>query len=95
MEAQVQHPYEPFERRLAGVEVGIARLEGRVDQGFTDMRDRFSSIDGRFDSIDRRFDGVERRFDTLEQNMDRHFFWILSLVIVSILLPVAARLTGH
>jgi len=27
--------------------------------------------------------------------MDREFFWILGLLIISILVPIAFRLTGH
>lgn len=77
----MQHPYEPFDQRLASVEVGTARLEGRVDQGFADMRDRFNSI--------------ERRFDSLDQKIDRYFLWMLGLLVVSILLPMASRFTGR
>ncbi|HEV2439676.1 MAG TPA: hypothetical protein VGX97_06415 [bacterium] len=112
----MQHPYEPFDQRFAGIEAGVARLEGRVEQGFADMRDRFGSIDQRFGSIDQRlssidqrlssidqrfssidgcFDSVDRRFESLEQKMDRHFFWILGLLLISVLLPVAAHFSGH
>lgn len=76
----------------------LAHLEGAFDQ----ISDRLNSIDMRFEAVDRRFEGVERRLDdlgrrvdgfrdTLVARMDRQFFWLMGVLIVSIILPLADR----
>jgi tetrahydromethanopterin S-methyltransferase subunit G len=66
----------------------MAHLEGAFEQ-----------VSKRLDSIDRRLDGVEQRMDkrftSLEGKIDRQFFWLLGLLIVSIILPIADRFRTH
>jgi tetrahydromethanopterin S-methyltransferase subunit G len=59
----VQHPYEP----LISLEGKVAHLDGRVDQGFTDMRDRFNSIDQPVDGLEQRLD---TKFSEFAQRLD-------------------------
>jgi tetrahydromethanopterin S-methyltransferase subunit G len=69
----------------------LARLEGAFDQ----ISDRLNSIDRRFDGVERRLDDLTRRIDDvrtgLTSRMDRHFMWLMGVMIVSILLPVVER----
>lgn len=63
----------------------MARLEGAYEH----ISERLDGIDHRLDGIDRRLDGG---FARLEQKVDRQFFWLLGLIIVSILLPLSGRI---
>ncbi len=66
------------------LEIRMAHLEGTYEQ-----------IDKRLASIDARMSSLEQRLTSLEQKSDRQFFWILGLVLVSILLPMASHFTGR
>ena len=67
------------------LDIRMARLEGAYEQ-----------ISKRLDGIDHRLDGIDRRLDSafarLEQKVDWQFFWLLGLIIVSILLPLSGRI---
>ena len=76
--AHLEGAYEQIDRRLGAVEGGMAALDRRVDEGFTQVRAEIQSVRGE-----------------LLGRMDREFFWILGLLIISILVPIAFRLTGH
>ncbi len=60
---------------------------------------RIAHLEGAYEQIDRRLGSLERKVDEMRSEllarMDRQFFWILGLLLVSILLPIAVRLTGH
>ena len=56
---------------------------------------RFARLEGAYEQIDKRLGSIENRMASLEQKLDRHFLWILGLLIVSILLPFASRVIGH
>lgn len=53
------------------VDVGTARLEGRIDTESARNDERFKRVDERFDDVDRRFDDVDRRFDDVDRRFDR------------------------
>jgi hypothetical protein len=69
------------------LEVRIARLEGAYEQ----MDKRLATIE--VDIRELRGDVQAVRTELLSR-MDRQFFWIIGLLIVSILLPIALRFTG-
>jgi len=56
---------------------------------------RIAHLEGAYEQIDKRLGSIEGRMASLEQKLDRHFLWILGLLIVSILLPIATRTLGH
>jgi tetrahydromethanopterin S-methyltransferase subunit G len=62
----------------------IAHLEGAYEQ-----------IDKRLDSMEHRMDSIDYRLTSLDQKLDRYFLWMLGLLVVSILLPMASRFAGH
>ncbi len=84
------------------VEVGLARLEGSyaqvserlgaIEQRLTGMEAR---TDQRFDSLEAkledRFARGEARMDRLEGKVDRQFPWVVGLVVIALLIPIALR----
>ena len=56
---------------------------------------RIAHLEGAYEQIDKRLGSIEGRMASLEQKLDRRFLWILGLLIVSILLPIATRALGH
>jgi len=66
------------------LEIRMAHLEGAYEQS-----------DKRLGSIDGRMGSLEQRLTVFEQKSDRQFFWLLGLLLVSILLPMASHFTGR
>jgi len=56
---------------------------------------RMAHLEGAYEQIDKRLGSIENRMASLEQKLDRQFLWILGLLIVSILLPIASRGVAH
>jgi hypothetical protein len=56
---------------------------------------RIAHLEGGFAQIDKRLGSIESRMASLEQKLERHFLWILGLLIISIFLPIASRVVGH
>jgi len=56
---------------------------------------RIAHLEGAYEQIDKRLGSIENRMASLEQKLDRQFLWILGLLIVSILLPIASRGVAH
>jgi hypothetical protein len=77
------------------LDVRMAHLEGAYEQ----VSQRLDGMDRRLDGIDRRLDSMEQRFDkrfvSLEQKIDRHFLWVVGLIVVSIVLPLARGFVAH
>jgi hypothetical protein len=77
------------------LDVRIAHLEGAYEQ----IDRRLGAVEGRIAALDRKIDDVRTEIQgvrgELLGRMDRQFFWILGLLIISILVPIALRLTGH
>jgi hypothetical protein len=76
----------------------MAHLEGAYEQ----ISARLGSVDGRLGRVEDRLgrleDKLDARVDTFRDEllarMDRQFYWILTLVVVSILLPLLLRSVG-
>ena len=80
------------------LDVRIVHLERAYEQ--TDRR--LGAVEGRIAARRkgrRRFAHVRTEIQSVRGEllgrMDRQFFWILGLLIISILVPIALRLTGH
>jgi len=69
---------------MNALEVRIARLEGAYEQ-----------IDKRLGSIGNDIRDLRTEIQALIVRMDRQFFWVLGLLVVSIILPIALRLGGR
>ena len=87
--AHLEGAYEQIDRRLGAVEGRIAALDRKVDGGFAGL-DR--KVDDGLAHVRTEIQSVRGE---LLGRMDRQFFWILGLLIISILVPIALRLTGH
>jgi hypothetical protein len=70
------------------LDVRIAHLEGAYEQ----IDKRLESVDGQLRDL--RSDVRSLRTE-LVARMDRQFFWILGLLIISILSPLAGRVVGR
>ena len=51
----------------------LARLEERVDQGFSAMEARFEQIDKRFEQVDKRFEMLIHEMDKRFEQVDKRF----------------------
>ena len=67
---------------------------------------RIAHLEGAYEQIDRRLGAIEGDVRELRNSiaslrsellarMDHQFFWVLGLLIASILIPIALRLFGH
>jgi hypothetical protein len=77
------------------LEIRMAHLEGayeQVSQRLNGIESRLTGfeqrVEQRFTQLDESFD---RRFDALSEKIDQRSLWLMGLVLVSILLPVAMR----
>jgi len=70
------------------LEVRIARLEGAYEQ----IDKRLGSIES--DIRDLRTE-IHMLAERLITRMDHQFFWVLGLLVVSIILPIALRFGGR
>lgn len=79
--AHLEGAYEQIDKRLGTIETDVRALRTDLVSRTDDLASR---IDGRTNSLRGELIG----------RMDRQFLWILGLLIVSILLPIA-RSVGH
>lgn len=81
---------------MSPMEIRMAHLEGAYEQ----INVRLGGIEARLgrleDKLDDRIEGVRGEISGLRSEliarMDRQFYWILSLIVVSILVPLFLRL---
>lgn len=73
----------------AYVEQALARLEVRLQERFAGS---FAAIEQRFSAVDQRFDTLEQRIAVVEAKVDRHFRFIVGLIMVSWLSTMSAVL---
>jgi tetrahydromethanopterin S-methyltransferase subunit G len=91
--AHLEGAYEQINARLGGIEARLGRLEDRVGSLESRVEERFSRLEARLDG---KVGRLEERGDftrtELLSRMDRQFYWILTLVVISILVPIFLRL---
>lgn len=79
----------PLEIRMAHIEGAFEQINARlgaIEQRLGRLEDRFTRFD---DKLDARIDSLRSE---LLVRMDRQFYWILSLVVLAILVPIFLRL---
>jgi tetrahydromethanopterin S-methyltransferase subunit G len=80
------------------LEVRIARLEG----GYEQINERLGTIEGRLGQLEQRLDrvaseirggiaGLGREIGDLRKQMNTQFYWVVGLILVSILIPLMQR----
>jgi|GEM_PF-2432134 len=69
------------------IEARLANLERSSEL----INTRLGSIELRLNGLDARMDRLDARMDRLDDKMDRQFYWLLGLLVISILLPMAMR----
>ena len=70
------------------MEVRMAHLEGAYEQ----ISDRLNGVEHR---MERGFAAIDQRFIAIEQKIDKHFLWLVGLILVSIILPMVGRYAPH
>ena len=78
------------------LEIRMARIEGAFEQ----INARLGAIEERLGRLEDRFtrfdDKLDARIDSLRSEllirMDRQFYWMLSLIVLAILVPIFLRL---
>lgn len=77
------------------IEMRLARLEGSYEQVSARLG-AIESLIGQMDTrIDQRISGLDTRIDQrisrLEEKVDGQFHWVVGLVLIAILVPIALR----
>lgn len=52
-------------------------------------------VEGAYEQVSKRLDGIDRCLGSLEGKIDRQFLWVVGLLVVSIILPIADRFVAH
>ncbi len=77
------------------VDVRLARLEGsyaQVSERLGAIEQRLSGLDARMEQRFARLEAkIEERFARGDARMDRQFSWVVGLIVLSLLIPVALR----
>lgn len=70
------------------VEIRLARLEGVYQQ----VNERLRSIEERLENgLESLRQDLGQRISRLEEKVDRQFYWVVGLILVSMVLPIALR----
>lgn len=84
--AHLKGAYEQITARLSGIETRLGRLEDKLDDTSGGLR---GEIAGLRSELRGELTGLRSE---LIARMDRQTYWILSLIVVSILIPLFLRL---
>ena len=52
---------------------------------------RLARLEGSYAQVSERLSGIEQRLGWLEDKIDRQFSWVVGLIVISILIPIALR----
>ena len=66
----------------------IDRLEVKLDEKIDRLDVKLS---GRMDNLDGRIDKLDGRIDKLESKMDSNFKWVMGVLVITILVPIALQ----
>jgi len=83
--AHLEGAYEQINHRLGTVEQRLSNVENKIDE-FRTYFDK--KLDDRVDDLR---DLMERRF----AQVDQKFLWVIGLIVVSILIPIAERFVAR
>ena len=79
--ARLEGSYAQVSERLGAIEQRLAGLESRLEQ-------RFASLEAKLEG---KFARSDARMDRLEGKIDRQFTWVVGLIVISLLIPIALR----
>lgn len=65
----------------------IAELRGDMNGRFTDVNARFTEFR---EDMNRRFDDVNRRLAALDAKVDRHFVWLMGMMVTGFITIIGA-----
>ena len=86
MMAHLEGAYEQITERLGAIEVRLGRLEDKLDESIGGVRGELTGLGS---GLRGELTGLRSE---LIGRMDRQFYWIRSLIVVSILVPLFLRL---
>ena len=66
----------------------IDKLEVKLDEKIDRLDVKLS---GRMDNLDGRIDKLDGRIDKLESKMDSNFKWVMGVLVITILVPIALQ----
>ncbi len=104
--ARLEGAYEQIDRRLGFLEVGIRDLRGEIATEFGSVRGEFGSVRGEimgqigsvrgemtggFGSVRQEIGGVREEIRDLRRDVRQQFYWVIGLIVVTILVPIALR----
>lgn len=82
--ARLEGAYEQITERLGIIEQRL----GRVEEDISSLRkELYQGLGGMHQGLD----GLRR---DLTQRMDRQFFWVMTVLLVSLILPIILRFVG-
>jgi chaperonin cofactor prefoldin len=94
-ETEVLRRFDKVDARFDKVDVRFDKVDARFDK----IDARFEKVDVRFEkleeSIDARFEKAEKntdaKLDKLNDKIDSHFKWMITLLVGTILVPIALQ----
>ena len=80
---------DTYAMSTADLRSAVTEFRGDVNRRFAEIQEqmnrRFEHVDFRFEGVDRRFVDLlahmHQRFDAVDQKMDRHFTWLVGIVV--------------
>jgi CII-binding regulator of phage lambda lysogenization HflD len=66
-----------------------------LDARIGNLETQMARLDGTYEQINHRLTSIEAHFERFERKIDRQFLWIVGLIVVSIILPLATRVLTH
>jgi len=91
--AHLEGAYEQVTARLGSIEERIGSLDVKLENRLGRVEDKLGRLDDRVGRLD---DKIDIRIDSLRAElllrMDRQFYWMLSLIVLAILVPIFLRL---
>ena len=67
------------------------KLDEKIDRLDVKLSGRMDNLDGRIDKLDGRIDKLDGRIDKLESKMDSNFKWVMGVLVITILVPIALQ----
>lgn len=82
--ARLEGASEQIDRRLGALEAGIRDLRG-------EMVGEFGSVRGEFGTVRQEFGTVRQEIRDLRGEVRQQFYWVIGLIVVTLLVPIALR----
>ncbi len=93
--ARLEGAYEQVDKRLGSIESGLRDLRAEMVGEFANVRGELTGVRGEFASlrqeIDTKTGGLRQEIEDLRGDMRQQFYWVIGLLVVSYLVPIALR----